>query len=178
MSGFMPLCCGIYTEASNWRCRIACTEVWMVFYAIAVSDTGKSLFILWGGLEVFKDVLYSFSCSVLQPFFTYPSGFRFLKKNLKIWYLTRSFAILCFSLPTPNSRPGCLSLWPLNSKERCVCPIFYLEVAASSREESLQPSAMVPQPGKNSSAAELPFKGNFQAKGTVGLLRGSLWIVE
>lgn len=34
------------------------------------------------------------------------------------------------------------------------------------------PSAFshVPQPGKNSSAAELPFKGNFQAKGTVGLL--------
>lgn len=39
------------------KCGIGCTEIWAVFYAIAVSDTDISLFVIWEGLEVFKVVL-------------------------------------------------------------------------------------------------------------------------
>ena len=70
--------------------------------------------------------------------------------------------------------PGCLNVQPFNSKQSAlsgnlrkqnlllskkghyllfVCPIFYLEVTTSSREEFLQPLAVLPQPGKNCSAA-------------------------
>lgn len=44
----------------------------------------------------------------------------------------------------------------VSKKEHCLsffCPILYLEVTTSSREESLQTLAMLPQPGKNCSAA-------------------------
>lgn len=97
------------------------------FNAIAVSDTDRYIYIYfyfgkdWKYSKVFCSQSAALFCS---PFFTYSSGFRFLKKSLKIDNLTQSFAILYVSLLTPHSRPGCLNVWPLNSKERCVCPKF------------------------------------------------------
>lgn len=48
--------------------------------------------------------------------------------------------------------------------------MFCLEVTASSREGSLQPSAMSHSLGRTAQLQSFLLKGNFQAKGTVGLL--------